>query len=74
MRWLVRLITPPDGAILDPFTGSGTTGIAAALEGFQFIGVEREAEYAAIAEARIAWWAANGRFGGTVKEILKAAA
>jgi len=54
MRWLVRLITPPGGIVLDPFTGSGSTGKAAALEGMRFIGVEREAEYAAIARARIA--------------------
>jgi hypothetical protein len=57
MRWLVRLVTPPDGLILDPFTGSGTTGCAAMLEGFRFIGIEREPEYADIAEARIRWWA-----------------
>jgi DNA modification methylase len=57
MRWLVRLVTPPGGTVLDCFAGSGTTGIAAALERFDFIGIEREAEYAAIAEARIAWWA-----------------
>jgi DNA modification methylase len=56
MRWLVRLVTPPGGRILDPFLGSGTTGIAAHLEGFDFIGIEREAEYADIAEARIEWW------------------
>jgi DNA modification methylase len=56
MRWLVRLITPPGGVVLDPFTGSGTTGCAAALEGFDFIGFEREHEYVAIAEARIQWW------------------
>lgn len=54
MRWLCRLITPPGGLILDPFTGSGTTGIAAALEDFRFLGIEREPEYVAIAEARIA--------------------
>lgn len=59
MRWLVRLVTPPDGTVLDPFAGSGTTGIAAALEGFDFIGIEREAEYVEIAEARIAHWAAQ---------------
>jgi DNA modification methylase len=57
MRWLVRLVTPLGGTVLDPFAGSGTTGIAATLEGFEFIGVEQEAEYVAIAEARIAWWA-----------------
>ena len=56
MRWLVRLVTPPGGTVLDPFAGSGTTGIAAALEGFDFIGIEREAGYVEIAEARIAWW------------------
>lgn len=57
MRWLIRLVTPPGGLVLDPFTGSGTTGCAAALEGFEFVGIEREAEYRAIAEARIAFWA-----------------
>lgn len=54
MRWLVRLVTPPGGTVLDPFAGSGTTGVAAALEGLGFLGVEREAEYAEIARARIA--------------------
>jgi DNA modification methylase len=53
MRWLVRLITPPGGLVLDPFTGSGTTGIACALEGMAFLGIEREAEYVDIARARI---------------------
>jgi site-specific DNA-methyltransferase (adenine-specific) len=54
MRYLVRLVTPPNGVVLDPFTGSGTTGIAARLEGFEFVGIEQSAEYAEIAEARIA--------------------
>jgi DNA modification methylase len=54
MRWLVRLVTPPDGLVLDPFCGSGTTGIAATLEGRRFLGIEREAEYVEIARARIA--------------------
>jgi DNA modification methylase len=54
MRWLVRMATPPEGVVLDPFAGSGTTGIAATLEGFEFIGIEQEAEYAEIAKARIA--------------------
>lgn len=54
MRWLVRLITPPGGIVLDPFTGSGSTGKAAALEGMRFIGVEQTPEYADIARARIA--------------------
>jgi hypothetical protein len=56
MRWLVRLVTPPGGLVLDPFAGSGTTGCAAVLEGFRFLGVEREAEYVPIAEARVWWW------------------
>lgn len=54
MRWLCRLVTPPGGLILDPFTGSGSTGVAALLEGFRFVGVEREEKYAAIARQRIA--------------------
>lgn len=53
MRYLVRLVTPLGGTVLDPFTGSGSTGKAAALEGFGFIGFELSAEYAAIAQARI---------------------
>jgi DNA modification methylase len=53
MRHLVRLVSPPGAVILDPFLGSGTTALAAELEGFAWIGVEREAEYVAIAEARL---------------------
>jgi site-specific DNA-methyltransferase (adenine-specific) len=53
MRYLCRLVTPPSGIVLDPFMGSGSTGKAAVLEGFQFIGIEREAEYLQIAKARI---------------------
>lgn len=53
MRYLCRLVTPPGGTVLDPFTGSGSTGKAALLEGFAFIGIEREAEYVEIARARI---------------------
>ena len=59
MRWLVRLVTPPAGVVLDPFTGSGTTGIACALEGFDFVGCELSPEYAEIARARIAHAAAR---------------
>ena len=54
MRYLCRLVTPPGGVVLDPFTGSGSTGKAAVLEGFRFLGIEREAEYVEIARARIA--------------------
>ena len=53
MRYLCRLVTPPGGVVLDPFMGSGSTGKAAMLEGFGFIGIEREAAYHAIAERRI---------------------
>ena len=54
MRWLVRLTAPPSGLVLDPFAGSGSTGCAAVLEGRQFVGVEREAQYLPIARARLA--------------------
>lgn len=54
MRWLVRLVTPPGGVVLDPFMGSGSTLKAAELEGFSAIGIEREADYIAIARRRIA--------------------
>lgn len=53
MAYLCRLVTPPGGVVLDPFMGSGSTGKAALLEGFQFIGIERDAEYFEIAKARI---------------------
>ena len=53
MRYLVRLVTPPGGVVLDPFMGSGSTGKAAVLEGFGFIGIEREKQYIEIARARI---------------------
>lgn len=52
MRYLCRLVTPPGGTILDPWMGSGSTGKAAKLEGFDFIGMEREADYFRIAQAR----------------------
>ena len=53
MRYLVRLITPPNGIVLDPFNGSGTTGVACKLEGINYIGMELDAEYSYIAQARI---------------------
>lgn len=56
MRWLCRLSTPPNGLILDPFCGSGSTGCAAVLEGFRFLGFELEPEYCEIARKRIAYW------------------
>jgi len=53
MRYLCRLVTQPNGVVLDPFMGSGSTGKAAALEGFRFVGIEREPAYLEIAKARI---------------------
>ncbi len=53
MRYLVRMVTPPGGLVLDPFTGSGSTGRAAMLEGMRFVGCELSPEYAEIARARI---------------------
>ena len=53
MRYLCRLVTPPGGVVLDPFMGSGSTGKAAALEGFGFIGIDINPEYSAIACCRI---------------------
>jgi DNA modification methylase len=54
MRWLVRLVTPPGGVVLDPFLGSGTTAEAALLEGFDWLGCELTTEYVPLVEARIA--------------------
>jgi len=61
MRWLVRLLTPPGGLVLDPFAGSGSTGAAAVLEGARFLGIEREDDYIPIARARIKHWARQGQ-------------
>lgn len=54
MRWLVRLACPPGGVVLDPFAGSGSTGIAALAEGRCFLGIERDSHYAVISRARLA--------------------
>jgi len=57
MRWVVALVTPSGGVVLDPFAGSGTTGIAAVMEGRVFVGIEREAKYVDTACARLTHWA-----------------
>ncbi len=54
IRWLVRLVTPPGGTVLDPFAGSGTTAMACMAEGFDCILMEREAEYVEDIRRRIA--------------------
>ena len=61
MRYLCRLVTPRDGVVLDPFMGSGSTGKAAILEGFRFIGIDLEPEYVEIARARCEWAMAQPR-------------
>ena len=53
MQYLVRLVTPPNGTVLDPFMGSGSTGKACMLEGFKFIGIELDKDYCEIAKKRI---------------------
>jgi site-specific DNA-methyltransferase (adenine-specific) len=56
MRYLVRLVCPVGGTILDPFAGSGSTGCAAICEGMNFVGIELDQKHASIAEKRIEWW------------------
>ena len=56
MQYLIRLITPPGGTVLDPFAGSGTTGIAAINEGFRYLLIEREEDYIPIITARLNHW------------------
>jgi len=56
MRYLCRLVTPPNGLILDPFCGSGSTGCAAVQEGFRFLGIDCEQEYVTLAQARLKHW------------------
>jgi site-specific DNA-methyltransferase (adenine-specific) len=63
MRYLCRLVTPPGGTILDPFAGSGTTGIAATLEGFNFVLIEKDPDYVRIAEKRVEYFATAGERG-----------
>lgn len=72
MRWLCRLVTPPGGTVLDNFAGSGTTGCAAVLEGFDFVGIERELAYVPILEARVRFWAAQPQ-GSDVDDAIAAA-
>lgn len=71
MRWLCRLVTPPGGLIVDPFAGSGTTGVAAHAEGFNAIMIEREPDFAEDARRRISW--AMGEAAHTSSLIRKPA-
>ncbi len=63
VRWLVQLLNPPGGLVLDPFAGSGSTGAATVLESGRFLGIERERDYVPIARARIRHWARQGCAG-----------
>jgi site-specific DNA-methyltransferase (adenine-specific) len=66
MRYLIKLVTPPGGVVLDPFTGSGSTGKAALLDGFQFVGVELTEEYLPIIEGRLRWASEQVEDDGTL--------
>ena len=68
MQYLVRLVTPPNGIVLDPFCGSGTTGVACKLEGFDFVGLEQDAEYSKIAQARIKNYVEDNKVSKSTKK------
>lgn len=72
MRYLVRLVTPPGGVVLDPFAGSGSTGVAAMLEGFESILIEREADYVADIKRKVAFYSGEGRLAAQEKGKVKA--
>jgi len=72
MRYLVKLITPPGGTVLDPFTGSGSTGKGAVIEGFTFVGIELDPDYVAIATARIQHQLERLRTDDATRRYLKA--
>lgn len=63
MRWLVRLVTPPGGLVIDPYTGSGTTGVAAVCEGMRFAGAELDTWHGVLAHERIAYAMGHGPSG-----------
>lgn len=72
MRWLLGLVTPPEGRVLDPFCGSGSTGCAAVLDGINFTGIEKEPEFFRIACERIKTW--ERYEGRAVEDVLRSAA
>lgn len=71
MQWLCRLVTPPHGLVLDPFSGSGSTGCGAVVEGFRYLGLELSPEYAEIARARLSYWAARPTGGLSADEARR---
>lgn len=64
MRWLVRLVTPPGGTVIEPFAGSGTTAEACVIEGFRCIAIEREPDYLPLIVARLSKPIQPDLFGG----------
>ena len=64
MQYLVRLVTPRGGTVLDPFLGSGSTGCAAVLEGMDFVGIDITSEYIDIATKRIKYYAVKSPLDG----------
>jgi DNA modification methylase len=71
MKYLINLITPPGGVVLDPFNGSGSTGMAAVELGFEYIGCELDPAYVAIAEQRIRAWNTPESSGTTYEELFE---
>ncbi len=70
MAYLVRLVTPPGGTVLDPYLGSGTTACAAILEGFDWVGAEMEPEYGELIQARTEWARAMVARGHTIETLV----
>lgn len=70
MRYLVRMVTPKDGTVLDPFMGSGSTGKGAMLEGIRFIGIEIDPDYMEIAETRIKFADTNDEDKATLEDFF----
>lgn len=71
MEYLVRLVTPPNGIVLDPFMGSGSTGKACVKEGFRFTGIDLEEDYFEIAKARIVHEASKPQVQDLFTEVAK---
>ena len=71
MRYLIKLVTPPNGKVLDPFCGSGSTGMAAVELGHQFTGCELDPNYVAISERRIRAWNTPDPTGTTYEDLFE---
>jgi site-specific DNA-methyltransferase (adenine-specific) len=71
MRYLIKLVTPPNSTVLDPFCGSGSTGMAAVELGHTFTGIELDANYVSIAKKRIAGWNRPKETGNTYNELFE---